>query len=445
MPAAMPILLTLQSLLLQPVGAAADGKLPAFPGAEGFGMYTSGGRGGKTLIVTNLNDGGPGSLREAIQTPGPRTIVFEITGTIALESPLVLREGNVTIAGQSAPGDGVCISNYPFIIDADNVIIRFLRFRLGDKSGREGDALTAIGHRDIIIDHCSMSWATDECATFYDNTNFTLQWSIISESLNHSVHSKGDHGYGGIWGGMGASFHHNLLAHHNSRLPRFCGARYHGQPEKELVDFRNNVIYNWMSNSSYAGERGQHNIINNYYKPGPATPRDVRSRIIQPYQPYGKFYVAGNIVEGNAEVTQDNRKGVACDHPDSVIANAPFQVTPVNTLNAQEALDLVLDHAGASDHRDRADARVVEEVRTGTARFGCEHKGIIDSQHDVGGWPDLRPGKVATDTDRDGMPDEWEKKMGLRSDYAHDAQMTTSGGYTNLEVYLNHLASKVWK
>lgn len=445
----MPImltLLTLLTLLSNCIGRQGDARTPAFPEAEGFGMYTTGGRGGKTLIVTTLDDGGPGSLRDAIQTQGPRIIVFEVSGTIALKEPLVLREGDVTIAGQSAPGDGICLSNYPFIIDADNVIVRFLRFRLGDKSRYEGDAITATRHRDIIVDHCSMSWATDECASFYDNTNFTLQWSIISESLNHSVHQKGDHGYGGIWGGMGASFHHNLLAHHNSRLPRFCGARYHGHPEKEIVDFRNNVIYNWMGNSSYAGERGQHNIVGNYYKPGPATPDDNISRILEPYQPYGKFFIATNTMDQSPEVTNDNWKGVACDDLDSVKALAPFPVTPVNTSEATVALNMVLNHAGASLRRDTVDKRIVEEVRTGTAHFGNDRKGIIDSQDDVGGWPDLQATKAPADGDRDGISDEWEHRMNLRSDYAGDAHLTASAaGYTNLEVYLNSLAQTVWK
>lgn len=446
MPAAVPILLTLLSLLPRPAGQSGDRQIRAFPGAEGFGMYTTGGRGGRTIIVTNLNDDGPGSLREAVQAGGTRTIVFEVAGTIALARPLIIREGNVTIAGQSAPGDGICLSNQPFIIDADNVIVRFLRFRLGDKSGHEGDAITGTRHRDIIIDHCSMSWATDECASFYDNINFTLQWSIISESLNHSIHEKGDHGYGGIWGGMGASFHHNLLAHHNSRLPRFCGARYHGHPEKEIVDFRNNVIYNWMNNSSYAGERGHHNIVGNYYKPGPATTEDTRSRIVEPYRPYGKFFVADNVMDQSPDVTHDNWKGVACDSPDSVKASAPFTVAPVKTLEASVSFRRVLDHAGASIRRDAVDRRIVEEVRMGTAHFGRNHKGIIDSQDDVGGWPHLEAGKAPPDSDRDGLPDEWENRRNLRSDYADDAKCPASaGGYTNLEVYLNDLAETVWK
>lgn len=446
MPAALAILLTLLTLLPRPVGQPGKAKLPAFPGAEGFGMYTTGGRGGMTIIVTNLNDDGPGSLRAAIRTRGPRTIVFEVAGTIALKSPLILREGNVTIAGQSAPGDGICLSHEPFIIDADNVIIRFLRFRPGDTSGKEVDALTAIGRRDIIIDHCSMSWATDECASFYDNTNFTLQWSVISESLNRSVHQKGDHGYGGIWGGIGASFHHNLLAHHNSRLPRFCGSRYHGHPEKELVDFRNNVVYNWMSNSSYAGERGQHNIVGNYYKPGPATPADTRSRLLEPYRPYGKFFIANNTMDASPEVTRDNWKGVACDHHDSVKVTTPFPSAPVDTHDTSKVFAIVLDHAGASLRRDAVDQRIAEEARTGTAHFGCKSNGIIDSQHDVGGWPDLQTARAPADSDRDGLPDEWENRMNLRWDYAGDANRTgTTGSYTNLEVYLNHLAQTVWK
>jgi len=421
-------------------------RLPAFPEAEGFGMYASGGRGGNVRIVTNLNDDGPGSLRESIQAEEPRTIVFEVSGTIDLESALRIRNGNVTIAGQSAPGDGVCLRNFPLIIDADNVIIRYMRFRLGDKMRQQADAMTGIGHRDIIIDHCSMSWATDECASFYDNVNFTLQWSFISESLNHSVHAKGDHGYGGIWGGIGASFHHNLIAHHNSRLPRFCGARYHKQPEKEIVDFRNNVIYNWMSNSSYGGESGRHNLVNNYYKSGPATPTGKKDRIVEPYRPYGKFYVRGNHVAGFPDVTANNGNGMAGPHIDPIKVSQPFEVASIALQSAEEAYDRVLKFGGASLHRDAVDARIAEEVRTGTATLGMSSNGIIDSQEDAGGWPRLRSAKAPADTDRDGIPDDWEGIMKLDINDPADAGTRSPGiNYTNLEIYLNSLVRDQWK
>lgn len=412
----------------------------AFPGAEGFGKNTSGGRGGKVIIVKNLHDNGPGSLREAIRAKGPRIITFAVSGTLTLTSILKIDNGDVTIAGQSAPGDGICIKGYPVKISADNVIVRYMRFRLGDENKIEDDAISALKNKDIIIDHCSFSWATDEAASFYDNENFTLQWSIISESLNNSVHSKGEHGYGGIWGGKGASFHHNLLAHHKSRNPRFNGARTHGQPEREVVDFRNNVIYNWKTNSAYAGEEGQYNMVNNYYKPGPATEKDKRNRIINPWEPYGRFYVVGNYVEGSEETTANNIKGVAGDNAEVAIINTPIPVVAIEVHTAKDAYEKVLARAGASFRRDAVDRRIVEEVRTGTIAFG---DGIIDSQKEVGGWPELKGGKAPLDSDQDGIPDFWEKEHGLNPhDPRDNAHYTLSEVYTNIEVYLNEIVNE---
>ncbi len=431
-------------IILSPAAAPYPVQQLAFPGAEGFGRFTSGGRGGKVFAVTNLNDSGAGSLRAAIESQGARTVVFRISGTIALKSALIINNGDLTIAGQTAPGDGICLRDYPLIIAADNVIIRYLRIRLGDEKKLEADAISCIGQKNIIIDHCSMSWGIDEVASFYDNENATVQWCLISESLNHSYHSKGDHGYGGIWGGKGASFHHNLLAHHTSRNPRFNGSRTHGEPDKEVVDFRNNVIYNWGENSSYGGEAGKQNLIANYYKYGPAT-RATKDRIVEPYDGSGKWYVADNFVFGFPEITANNwAGGVQGTFWRQARVEAPHDFAPVITHTAEQAFELVLANAGAIlPKRDAIDARIIEEVRIGTATYGGtwgSGSGIIDSQAEVGGWPTLLSAPAPQDSDLDGMADEWERSHGLDPFNPNDRNGDLNGdGYTNLEKYLNRL------
>jgi hypothetical protein len=416
----------------------------AFPGAEGFGKFTTGGRGGKVILVTNLNDAGPGSLREAIDAKFPRIIVFSVSGTIALESPLKIRYGNCTIAGQSAPGDGICIRNYVCSITADNVIIRYLRFRLGDTRKQADDSFNGTGHKNIIIDHCSMSWAVDENASFYNNENFTMQWCIIAESLHKSVHYKGEHGYGGIWGGKGASFHHNLLAHNTSRNPRFNGERFMKSEKKEQVDFRNNVIVNWAFNSSYGGEGGNHNMVSNYYEAGPATRKSVANRILNPADtPSGKFYVTGNFVKGFPAITEDNwAGGVQGPHWKDARTDEPIPFVAIDEQTAALARELVLQHAGASFKRDAVDTRIIEGIKNGKMNDGPDKNGIINSQTDVGGWPELQSLPAPQDTDKDGMPDEWEKANKLDPSNAADASLyTLNKQYTNIEVYLDSLVN----
>jgi hypothetical protein len=423
----------------------AQQKTLAFPGADGFGKYTSGGRGGKVYTVTTLQDDGPGSFREAVKAKEKRIIVFAVSGNIELKSPITIHQGDLTIAGQSAPGDGICIQNQSVSIQANNVIIRFLRFRLGDLAGQETDALGGTKYSDnVIIDHCSVSWATDECASFYRNRNFSLQWCIISESLNKSVHTKGEHGYGGIWGGMGASFHHNILAHHTSRLPRFSGSSTTPNPPDELVDFRNNVIYNWAGNNTYGGERGKYNVVNNYYKAGPAT-RPKSNWMLNPSAPFGKFYVHGNIYYGNEAVSADNWKGgIKAGDLDSVRATSPFDVETIKEQSAQAAFDEVVKYAGASVKRDAVDKRIVHEICTGTATSGQGGNGIIDSQRDVGGWPVLQSAPAPKDADADGLPDAWEKKHHLNATDPSDAsKKPTDSEYTYIERYLNDLVKDV--
>lgn len=450
----------------------------AFPGARGGGMHTSGGRGGRVIRVTTLEDHGlPGSLRHALNQSGARIVLFDVGGTIRLRSKLKITQGSLNLAGQTAPGGGITLADYPVEIQADNVIVRYLRFRLGDKKVTgEADAFGARNRKNLIIDHCSMSWSTDECASFYDNEHFTLQWSILSESLRLSVHDKGSHGYGGIWGGVNASFLCNLLIHHDSRTPRFCGSRYANNPDRESVDFRNNVLYNWGANNIYGGEGGSYNLVNNYYKPGPASSN--RSRLLQPYaddgknaQPggtYGRFYLSGNRVEGNSSVTANNRLGVelhttfATRAPgvtlDEILTVNAFAMTETVTYSAAEAYEKVLQHAGSSRSRDAIDSRLVEETRGGTTTYKglnpgnsapYPRPGIIDSQDDLkptgagtdwSAWPSLAEGTSPIDGDGDGMPDAWETAMGLDPKTPDAGGRHLSTAYDNIEVYLNELA-----
>lgn len=413
----------------------------AFPGADGYGKYASGGRGGKIIKVTNLKDSGPGSLREAINTKGARIIVFDTAGTIYLKSDLKINEGDVTIAGQTAPGDGICVAGYPTKIHANNVIIRFMRFRLGDINKVEEDALSGQQSNNLIIDHCTVSWSVDEAASFYRNKNFTMQWSLISHSLNNSVHHKGEHGYGGIWGGVKASFHHNLIANHNSRTPRFSGSATTPNEENELVDFVNNVIFNWGINSVYGGELGRYNVVNNYYKPGPATSKSRKFRIVNPSVPYGKFYVDGNYMDGSNVISANNwNGGVQAENPLQAKADKAFETGMSKTTSAEIAYQQVIHFAGASKVRDGYDELIVQQVMTGIATDGKNKNGIIDSQTEVGGFPELKfYGKFA-DQDNDGMPDEWEIKMGLNpKDPIDGNKKSLSQEYTNIEVYINEI------
>jgi pectate lyase len=417
----------------------------AFPGAEGYGKYTTGGRGGEVIYVTNLNDDGPGSFRNALEAEGARIVVFEISGNIQLKSPVIVTNGDLTIAGQSAPGDGITIRDYPVELNANNIIIRYMRFRLGDVTEFQGDALSGMRSSNVIIDHCSMSWGIDEVSSFYRNENFTLQWSIISESLKNSIHEKGAHGYGGIWGGQQATFHHNLIAHHSSRNPRLADSDPNNSPTNRKLDFYNNVIYNWEFNSMYGGEKGEQNIVNNYYKAGPGTDEDITGRIVDPSEPYGKFYVTGNFVEGHPKVTENNWEGgVQTASAQEVRSKTSFSFNPDFLESPKDAFSSVINNSGASLFRDEVDQRVIEETKTGTATFEGSKSGlpgIIDSQKDVGGWPELNSEEAPEDSDRDGIPDVWEIQHELDpNDSSDGSDYTLNAEFTNVEVYLNGLA-----
>lgn len=423
------LLLVLALLVASPVSAA-ESKLPAFPGAEGFGANVQGGRGGKVVFVENLNDSGPGSLRAALDVRGPRYILFRVSGTIELEKPLELRRPYCTIAGQSAPGDGICLKNYDFTIRTHEVIVRHFRFRPGDEPaaalkarGRnfEPDALT-IGRpaRDVIVDHCSTSWSTDECLSVFGEgiTNVTVQWCFIAESLNAGAHQKGNHGFGSLIRTNGdVTYHHNLYAHHRSRCPR-PGTYGAGSI---LFDFRNNVIYD--GNGYSAAEPTRLNYVGNFIRKPNGPAFSVGGDATEMYQ-------AANFQEDAGAKNDDFWQLIAKERPHNKRAK-PFEVVAVETQSAQDAYESVLSSAGATlPKRDAVDARIVDEVRAGKV-------GLINSQTDVDGWPTYRSTPAPKDTDNDGMPDEWEHKRGLNPQKDDHLGDIDGDGYPNVEQYLN--------
>ncbi len=440
--------------------------IPAFPGAWGGGMFTTGGRGGCVIEVTNLNDSAAGSFRAAVEAEGPRIIIFRVAGIIALESDINIDNPNITIAGQSAPGDGICLANHSLNINTENVILRHLRVRRGRPEGGQGsDNIGGNPVGRIIVDHCSTSWGMDENLSLYRYMkplpdgrrlkmpvkNLTVQYCISSEALNAK-----NHAFGGTWGGEDATFHHNLFACNTGRNPSIgMGGEF---------DYRNNVIFNWRHRTMDGGdETSIINVINNYYKPGPATNDNMLSTIARieerdmyspgsrgksgnwypqmPKRP-GKWYVAGNIVEGHPEVTADNWWGMRSsdrgDYPAEARVNTPFEGWPVNQETAIEAFNSVLAKAGATlPGRDAVDARVTNMVRTGDI---IAETGVVNDPREVGGYPryGFSPDEVPADSDHDGMPDSWEKQYQLNPAKVDDGPMDADGdGYTNVEEYLN--------
>ena len=479
------ILLSLLTIIISIAVNAQFESAPAFPGAEGHGRFTTGGRGGQVYHVTRLTDDGqPGSFRHACNQSGKRTIVFDVSGTIYLTSELRLKNGNVSILGQTAPGDGVCIADYPFSIAASNVIIRYMRFRLGNRNvaNHEGDGLGGMDQQNIVIDHCSVSWSVDECLSVYGSKNISVQWCYVDQSMVASGHSKGNHGYGGNWGGSGASYHHNLLAHHTSRTPRL-GPRPSTQTD-ERMDLRNNVIYNWGGEGCYGGEGMKVNIVNNYYKPGPGTPSGTKGMRIaavgirtseythhdtdkpndwdKMWHVWGKYYVNGNVNTKYSDVTSDNwTYGMynqindskvdytyTQETKDTIRIEKPIAYGYITTHTAQTAYDMVTRYAGASYRRDSHDSYITDDVLTGTAKYsgaGQEGKGFINNQDEAGGWPELASTEAPTDTDQDGIPDEWETRYGLDPNNTNDGRVCSldkNGYYTNLEVYCNSLVEE---
>jgi hypothetical protein len=461
-------------------------RLVSFPGAEGAGKYTSGGRGTaavptRVFEVTSLDDTNTlGTLRYALSqsaTAAPhRTVVFRVCGTIHLLTQLRI-PANTTIAGQTAPGDGICLADRPVTVNGNNVIVRFMRFRMGDRYQNIGmvdgagsdDAFGGRFNTNTMIDHCTVSWSTDEALSVYQGDSTTLQWNLISEPLDYSYHFEaGDtdfehHGYGGVWGGRHATFHHNLIAHARGRNPRFSGSGglTPAVAGAENADFRNNVIYNWGGYSTNGGEGGNYNMVNNYYKWGPSTGTGntsgvaIKSMIFYPFfsttLPFPHAYLSGNYVDGYPNVTRNNWLGVApgsAPRADTsrVKVTTPFATVPLPTQTAQDAYTAVLNQAGCVlPARDVLDQRIVNNVRNRTGA-------IIDVQ---GGfpahvtpysvsqvaWPVLSCGAAPADSDHDGMTDAYELANGLNPNSAADRQTRAANGYTNLENYLNGIAS----
>jgi len=454
--------------------------IPAFPGAEGGGKFAFGGRGGRVIVVTNLNDDGPGSFRWACEQGGARVVVFNVAGIIRIKTPVIIRAPYITIAGQTAPGDGVCIAGESVWINTHDVIVRFMRFRRGETwVGRRDDAIGGNPVGNIMIDHVSASWGLDENMSMYrhmynDSTgkaaedklptvNITIQNSIFAEALD-----TWNHAFGSTLGGENCTFMRNLWANNAGRNPSIG---WYG-----IFNFVNNVVFNWVHRSIDGGDyRAQFNIINNYFKPGPATPKDnnVGHRILKPesgrsklkYHVYGRAYVNGNIMEGYPEITKDNwNGGVQVEelantgvHTADMKWNSPLPMPPLTIIGAEQAKTYVLANAGATlPKRDPVDIRITEQVRTGNinpianvklpetqfkhrrAPIDSYKQGVITDVSQVGGYPEYK-GTPYKDSDTDGIPDDWEKKNGLNPNDPKDASATAKdkSGYSNIEVYLN--------
>lgn len=512
-------LLLLFATIFMSLMVMAQNGAPAFPGAEGHGRYVTGGRTGTIVHVTNLNDSGTGSLRAAVSSSN-RIVVFDVGGIIELKSDLTIK-GNVTILGQTAPAPGITLRYYTVRPNGDNIIMRFIRVRRGEEVNvNDGaDATWCRGFTGMVLDHCSFSWSIDEIASFYDNTNFTMQWCTLGEALANPGHTKGEHSYGGIWGGKGASFHHNYLCHMQNRVPRFCGARYadeHAKYDKtmyenaiqaEQVDFRNCVMFNWGNgNGCYGGTGGGNiNIVNNYYKAGPATYNKTRVTQVSvatsdnasgsPYMGYcARYYINGNYVtaaENNAQnydwkgviydngtftingekycadadhlygadVTyQKNSSGTDCVR---LKLDSPVETGDVTTHTAQVAYEKVLAYAGASLFRDAVDERYMKEAANGTTTYigsatktgdgkAITHRpGIIDFVRDQGEYKlESTQHPDGFDTDNDGIPNAWETANGLNPNDEKDGlayTLDSKGWYTNIEVYANSLVENIMK
>jgi len=445
----------------------ATGNRLAFPTAEGAGRYTVGGRGGQVLFVTNLNNAGAGSLRSAIEHPGARTIVFDVSGNIHLTAALQIRNDSITIAGQTAPGDGITLTGHTVQNQANQVIVRYMRFRSGVTPGtgsnNERDAFEGNSRRNIILDHLSMSWGEDEVASWYNNAYFTMQWSIISEPLGSGT----GRGMGGLMGGHTATFANNLFAHTRSRNPRINGARLSGRnPDLETADFVNNVMFNFAT-SPNGGELGRYNFRHNFFRPGLATPAGtVRNRFLNLYarnettnndatfRDLGWFYMTGNVMEGNATLTANNWNNVALQsdsrsrgaNVNNVRVNEPFMAGwEIYMRSAEEAFEVVTERAGASLRRDAVDTRVIGEVRAGNATFG---NGLVQGDVIPGGLPVLQseppaPRFLRGTANDDGIPD-WFKiqhRLPLTQNMAN--RYSISPYYTNLEMYLNYIVQHI--